>query len=60
MITKIMINSQKMYIVMELCLGGELSDELKRRTSFKEAVRLSIIDMQHTFIHGACANSHLI
>ncbi len=28
-----------MYIVMELCLGGELSDELKKRTYFKEEVR---------------------
>lgn len=27
-----------MYIIMELCTGGELSDELKKRTYFKEEV----------------------
>ena len=29
---------QRMYLIMELCKGGELSKELKRRTYFKDEV----------------------
>lgn len=28
--------AKKMYMIMELCVGGELSEELKKRTYFKE------------------------
>ena len=42
----IVVTLQKMYLIMELCKGGELSLKLREKSYFKEEVTVCIATVQ--------------